>query len=101
MLSVPVMEKVSFEELDVPVIVTEPPLLDTDAVESMLTNSARPAWMMVRVFDSTPDAEKVAVVVLDERPVWLEPVHDTVSFPLPLCFEGVTHDAYAIYKSIS
>lgn len=96
MLSVPVMEKVSLEELDVPAIVTEPPLLDTDAVESMLTNSAKPAWMMVRVFDSTPDAEKVAVVVLELLPVWFAPVHDTVSFPLPLCLDGVTHDAYAI-----
>lgn len=69
MLSVPVMEKVNLEELEVPEIVTDPPAFATDAVESMVTNSVFPAWMIVRVFDSTPEAEKVAVVVRDDRPV--------------------------------
>lgn len=66
---VPVKAKVSLDELEVPVMVTEPPDLVTAAVGSMLTNSARPACTMVSVFESTPEAEKVAVVVLDSRPV--------------------------------
>ena len=67
---VPVSEKVSLEELDVPVMVREPPDLATEAVElSKEANSVFPACMIVRVLDSTPDAEKVAVVCLEDRPV--------------------------------
>lgn len=69
MLFVPVSEKVSLLELDVPETVTVPPDLPTAAESSRSTNSVFPAWMMVRVFDSTPDAEKVAVVVRELRPV--------------------------------
>lgn len=95
-LSVPVSVNVSFDEFEYPDIVTLPPVLGTVAVESIVTNSDAPDCTIVRVFDSTPDAENVAVVVLAERPVCSEPVHETVSFPEPLVLLGVTHDAYAI-----
>lgn len=93
---VPVKANVNFDELVVPEIVTDPPPFATDAVGSIVTNSALPACMMVRVFDSTPEAENIAVVCLAVRPVRTDPVHDTVSSPLPLVLLGVTHDAYAI-----
>lgn len=94
---VPVRAKVSFDELDVPVMVRVPPALSTAAVaESKLTNSVLPDWMMVRVLLSTPDAAKVAVVCLASRPVCAEADHDTVSLPLPLVLLGLAHDAYAI-----
>lgn len=96
---VPVSEKVSFDELEVPDTVTVPPVFPTVAVSEMSTNSVLPDWMMVSVLLSTPDAEKVAVVVLEERPVCVEPVQDTVSLPLPLVLFGVAHDAYAIVYS--
>ena len=98
MLSVPVSENVNLDELEVPEIVTVPPVFATVAVLSKSTNSVLPAWIMVRVFDSTPEAEKVAVVVRELRPVCVEPVHDTVSLPLPLVLLGVAHDAYAIIR---
>jgi hypothetical protein len=93
---VPVNENVSSDEFDVPEIVRVPPVFATVPVSSISTNSVLPAWMMVSVFDSTPDAAKVAVVVREERPVCAEPLHDTVSFPLPCVLLGVTQLAYAI-----
>ena len=96
MLSVPVSENVSLDEFEVPLMVTVPPVLATVAVSDMSTNSALPAWMMVSTLDSTPDAEKVAVVCLEDRPVCAEPVQETVSLPEPLVLLGSTHDAYAI-----
>lgn len=95
-LSVPVSVNVSLEEFDVPEIVTEPPVFATVAVESIVTNSVFPDWVTERVFESTPEAENVAVVVLAVRPVCSEALNDTVSFPLPLVFDGFNHDAYAI-----
>lgn len=97
---VPVSENVSLELFDVPVIVRVPPLWATAAVSSMFTNSAAPAWLMVSVLLSTPDAEKVAVVERAVRPVWLLPVQATVSLPLPDVLLGVTHDAYAISYAV-
>ena len=97
---VPVKEKVSFEEFALPVIVILPPDWGTEAVSSIMTNSALPAWIIVNVLLSTPEAEKVAVVCLGERPVWTDPVQETVSFPLPLVLLGLTHDAYAIFLFI-
>ena len=99
MLFVPVSEKVSLDELVVPEIVTLPPAFATEAVESIVTNSALPAWMMVRVLLSTPEAEKVAVVCLAVRPVLADALHDTVSLPLPLVLLGSTQEAYAISLS--
>lgn len=93
---VPVSENVSFDEFDVPDIVTEPPVFATDAVAAIDTNSVFPDYVMVSVFDSTPDAENVAVVVLAVLPVYGVPVQETVSLPLPLVLLGVTHDAYDI-----
>jgi hypothetical protein len=44
--------------------------LSTAAVADVkLTNSVLPDWITVSVLLSTPDAEKVAVVVLASRPV--------------------------------
>ena len=96
MLSVPVSEKVSLLEFDVPEIVTDPPALATVAVASIDTNSDLPDCVIVSVFESTPDAEKVAVVVLELLPVCSDADHDTVSSPEPDVLLGVTQDAYAI-----
>lgn len=94
---VPVRAKVSFDELEVPVIVKVPPALSTAAVaESKLTNSVLPDWIIVRVLLSTPDAAKVAVVCLASRPVWAVADQETVSFPLPLVLFGLAQEAYAI-----
>jgi hypothetical protein len=97
MLLFPVREKVSFDEFERPVIVTVPPFFETAAAESIVTNSALPAWMIVRTFVATPDAEKFAVVCLAVRPVLSEALQETVSFPLPLTLLGFTHEeSYAI-----
>ena len=53
---VPVKVKVNLAEFDVPVIVRVPPSLPTAAASSISTNSVLPAWMMVRVLLSTPEA---------------------------------------------
>jgi hypothetical protein len=87
------------DEFEVPEMVMVPPVLSTVAVSEMSTNSVLPAWMMVKVLLSTPEAAKVAVVVLESRPVCSDPVQETVSFPLPLTLLGFTQDAYAIVKS--
>ena len=90
MLLLPVSENVSLLELLLPVMVSVPPLLLTEAVaESKLTNSVFPDWMIVSSGDGdTPDAEKVARVCLARRPVCSDADHDTVSFPLPLVLFG-------------
>lgn len=101
-LSVPVSVNVSLDELEVPVMVTEPPVFATVAVAFVNdTNSDAPDCVMESVFDSTPDAENVAVVVRAVLPVCSVADHDTVSLPLPEVLLGVTHDAYAIVYSFN
>ena len=91
MLSVPVSAKVSLLLFEVPDIVSVPPFFPTEAVSSMVANSAFADCMIVSVLLSTPEALNVADVCRATRPVCTAPSHDTVSLPLPLTLLGVTH----------
>lgn len=78
------VEKVSFLELDVPVIVTFPPVFPTAAADCMFTNSGFPAWFTVTGLSVTPVARKVKIPLRATLPVKGFVVDTaTVSFPLP------------------
>lgn len=88
--SVPVPKlNVSLEELLVPVIVTVPPVLPEEAVDWMAEVSGLPCWRTVRSTSSQLAAFQVTVVEREFLPVLLDNADMlTVSFPLPLVFDG-------------
>jgi hypothetical protein len=91
-------ENVSFDELDVPVMVSVcTPALSTLFALSIVTNSGFPACVTALTTSSQFAALNVMLVLRAFLPVLSAPaVTLTVSLPLPWVLLGMSHDAYAI-----
>jgi hypothetical protein len=88
-------EKVSFDEFDVPVMVSvATPALSTLFALSMLTNSGFPACVTTPTTSGQLAAMNVRFVLRALRPVLFEPaVTLTVSLPDPEFLLGTSHEA--------
>jgi hypothetical protein len=88
-------ENVSFDEFDVPVMVSvATPALSTLFALSMVTNSGLPACVTCLTTSSQLAALNVMLVLRALRPVLsVAAVTFTVSLPLPDVLLGVSHDA--------